>query len=758
MKESSVEKLVKILLYATALTPIILLAKFSFPYVTVRTTFFRVIMEITAILFLCLLIRNKISLSNLKKSYFFWLWSGLLAVELVAAAAGQSFITSLFSNLERMWGIFTVAHLFLFYFLARSFFGERQWQTFFNISFGVSLLVSAYGIVQRFPTLFNIYVFEAGIGRITSTLGNPTYVAIYLLFNIAFALIFFFKNWQRHLKYFYLAVIAVDFFAFALTDIRGAYLGMILGVGLALFLYLFLGRSKKYKIVFASLIAVGILVSGIIFLNPKNKIISELPILNRLSTISLTATTVKTRLMSWNAAWQGFKEYPVLGVGMENFNVIFNKYFKASYYNLAPTETYFDRAHNQYLNLVAESGPLALALYLALFFFVGYYLIRGYQLKKFELDEFLILLAMAIAYGVHIFFVFDDINSFLFFAALLAFIEFRYWGANLVSVQPPTKKINIFIKAAAGAAIFLLAFCVYNFNFKVLQASGLSAQGYMASDLKQKIEYFNQSLDLNVISAENLVVNDVDFLTALPDQVDLTLVDSSTINLLNGALKKAEAALKNEIIKKPTDAFLYLKAAQLNNFEYLFYNDNRYLDSAIDSCQKGIQLSPERLQLYYVLGESYVIGGRNQEATDILEKAIALNPDFNVGYYYLGRAYLTDNQADQAYDLIINEAISKRSYKPQNTKILLALSVPYAEKQDYPKLAIIYQEILKIDPKDAKVAAALAAVWVQLDQYDKAIEAAQQAAAIDPTFASDAQLFIEMIKSGQIQQLKEITR
>ena len=751
------EAAIKVLLYLTALTPLVLLANFSFSYVTVKTVFFRVLIEISAILFLWLLLKNKIGLTNFKKNYFFWLWLGLLVVESVAALAGQSYLTSFFSNLERMWGIFTVAHLFLFYCLIRIFFGEKEWRNFFNISFAVSMLVSIYGIVQRFPNTFGIYVFEAGIQRITSTLGNPTYVAIYLLFNIVFALIFFFKEQRRSFKIFYLAAITLDLFAFALTDIRGAYLGIILGAGVALFLYLFLGKNKKYKIAFISLLAVGILIAGFIFLNPQNKFISRVPILNRLSTISLTSTTVKTRLMSWNAAWQGFKQYPVLGVGMENFNIVFNKYFQASYYNLAPTETYFDRAHNQYLNLLAESGPAALLIYLGMFYLIGYYLIKNYRTEKIPLTEFLILLAIFVAYGVHIFFVFDDINSFLFFALLVAFIEFHY-RSDVPAPDNGAAKLNLFTKILVALGILILIFSIYSFNFKTLKAAGLSAQGYMVSNFEDKVKYFNESIDTNIIPAENLIFNDVDFLTSLSDQLSELSSDQRRVKLFDSAIQKVKAALHNEITKKPANAFLYLKDGQLNNLAYLFYNDKSYLESAISDLKKGIELSPQRLQLYYVLGESYVIGERDQEAKDILEKALQLNPDFAASYYYLGRAYLVSGDIDRAYDYIINQAIKDRNYIPENTQILLALSQPFVKNQNYQKVVVIYEEILTIDTKNAQVAAGLAAAYVQLDQFDKAIEAAQRAAALDPSFASDAELFIKMIKSGQIQELKEMTR
>lgn len=234
--------------------------------------------------------------------------------------------------------------------------------------------------------------------------------------------------------------------------------------------------------------------------------------------------------MSWNAAWQGFKQYPVLGVGMENFDIIFNKYFKASYFNLAPSETYFDRVHNQYLNLLVENGILALLLYLGFPVLLGYYLIGGYRQKVFALNEFLILAAMSTAYFIHIFFVFDDINSFLFFAVLLAFVEFRYWQNNIVALESAKKPVRSAVKFLGALAMLVLAFSIYSFNFKVLEASSASAEGYMSANFDEKINYFNRSLDLNIIPAENLVINYVDFLNELSDKLDQVATDQKRYN------------------------------------------------------------------------------------------------------------------------------------------------------------------------------------------------------------------------------------
>lgn len=758
MNDLKVRKILKYLLYFVAFVPILLFSGYSFPYVTFRTVIFRALMEAICILVLWLYLEGKIKFANLKNNYFFWIFGTLLLLEFIAAIIGESFIVSFWSDMERMWGIFTLIHLFLFYFGLRAFFQEKEWKVFLNISFVVSLLVSLYGIIQRFPQIFQIYVFEAGISRISSTLGNATYVAIYLIFNILFAFYFLLKERECKGKYqyFYATVILIDFFAFSLTDIRGAYLGFILGILSAAVLYLFLGKNKKYKTGAGTLIALSFLCGVLIFWPPTKKLVANIPILNRLSTISLSATTAKTRFMGWNAAWQGFKERPFFGVGIENYNVVFNKYFNASYYNLAPTETYFDRAHNQFLNILVESGIFAFLIYLIIPLLLFYYLARSYKKEKIGLSGFLTFTALTIAYFVHVFFVFDDINSFLFLLILAAFIESMVRENNLI-VFEEGKRSNL-SNYLAFPAIIILLFAIYNYNYKILKVSKLSASAYLSEDFKNAVGYYNDSLNENITPIENIVVKYVDYLTDFSNELDKIKNDKEYKELFEASFKRLEKALEEEINKKPNDVFLYMKFAELDNLQFLYFQNEKYSGRAAQNLKKAITLSPERLQLYYILGETYVISGQNNEARVILERALSLNPNFNASYYYLGRAYMANKELDKAFDYMVTEAIVKRKFNPEDNKILIFLAMEYAKGKKYEKVVKIYETIVMLEPQNADIMAALSASYIQTGQYDKAIETAKKTAEIDPAFKREADLFINLIERGEIDELKKITQ
>ncbi len=748
----------RVLLYATAVLPVVLWAGVTFPYVTIRTALFRVIVEVVVGVVLLLWVKGRIRFAPLRGQYFFWIFAALVAVESVAAFFGESPVASFFGDLERMWGIITVAHLFLFYLLTRILFAEREWRTFLHVSFVTSVGVSVYGIIQRNPDFFHVYLFGAGEGtRIFSTLGNPTYVAIYLLFNIAFALYLLLRAQHGKLWYFYLAVLAVDLYAFTLTDIRGAYLGFGTGAACAALAYLFMGarRRAKQALVVAGVLGVIVLSFGVRF--KSTDVVQHIPILRRLVSISLNDETTQTRFIGWNAAKQGFLKDPLTGVGMENYNVLFNTYFPARYYLLAPTETYFDRAHNQFFNILAESGVVALAAYLAFPAAIGYYLIRGYRSRRLNLPEFLLFGALSIAYFVHLFFVFDDFHSLLFFAVFLGLIEFRCHGVTLL-VSPAPGAVWPARAARIAAAVLMVPVVLYSavfLNLNVIRAAWDTGHAFLSEDIGESLRYYRRALALNLIPSENVTFNFVEYLIDLSKKKDDIQADVPLKTSVFAGFFEAEQALLGEIEKKPNDAAFYLKLGQLNNTWFLIDGNKEHLANAIGHLERAVELSPGRIQMYLVLGESYVLADESEKAIEILEQAASLEPDFSGTYYYLGRAFLTNGELDKAYDAIVNKGFIERGYWPENNTIAFVLAEELANAGEYGKMVTTYEHLARFEYRNPRVFSALATAYVLGDRLVDAITAAQKAAVLDPSFAPEAAAFIQAIEEGRIDELKQ---
>ncbi len=121
-----------------------------------------------------------------------------------------------------------------------------------------------------------------------------------------------------------------------------------------------------------------------------------------------TVQTKETYLLSvgsgidrWNlrqAAWKMFRTHPILGVGMGNFGYLYNAYRPVG----AEAVSYVAKAHNQYLEVLAETGIIGFAIFMviivqaALMFWRSFQTTRSTFWKAIVLGSFASLVGIAI--------------------------------------------------------------------------------------------------------------------------------------------------------------------------------------------------------------------------------------------------------------------------------------------------------------------------------------------------------------------------
>ena len=749
LSAGNLKKAVKYLLYAAAITPAIVLGNVLFPYISSRTIFFRTVIELAIIIFLFVLTKNKFKL-NKERNYFLWIFSAFVISNVISSFFSFSILISWFSDIERMWGVFTLIHLWMFYFLLRSFFNGKEWKVFFNVFIAVSLYVSFYGIIQYYPEVFNMEVFSVGKTRIISTLGNSAYVAIYTTFSAFFALFLLLKTKDRWQQAYYLFVIIINLFAFSLASIRGTTLGLIAAFIATALLYILLGQNKKAKAGIATLVILGSSVLFFAFLNPENTIVKNNSTLQRISSISLYGGTVETRFIGWNAAWQGFKEHPIFGVGMDNFNIVFNKYFNADYYLFAPSEPYFDRSHNAILDVLVMNGIVGFIIFLGFPVFILYYLIKGYREEKIKLDEFLLFTGLTITYFVHLIFVFDDLNSYSAFVAMFAFIEYRHHKEAMIEFDE-IRKENKFLIPIIIVSIFILL-ATYQFNIKVGQACKAAVDPYKYNnDLEKITESFNKAIDYNIIPSRNVVLAYVNYLVGAGSSIQEIIQDKPSLELLRKGTLEASEALDKEIKKDPENAMLYSRKAELDNIAYMVNSDSTYIDSAIENNNKAISLSREHLQYYYSLANSYIISNRTPEAIEVIQNAIAVNGRYMASYYHLARVYLADRQLEQA--LKTAKIFVNLGQKPPDNSFFLLLAKRFKENSDIKGELAALELARESGVYNEQILTNLIRVYLSMGEGQKAIDISFELGEMDKKFEQDSQYIIQEIEAGRIEGL-----
>src|SRR3989344_489227 len=350
-------KILQVLLFAALITPLLLSSKFFFPYISSKTFYFRLIIEIAFGLYLWIVFKN----ASFRPKWS-WIERALViyvAIVFVTSLIGINFYRSFWGNVERGEGILTLLHVVAYFFiLANLFRSEATWRRFFLTSVIVSLLVGFYALLQRAGTenflLFKI--FPGDVSRISGTIGNAAFFGGYILINIFLSAWLFYRSRSTWQKFLCGVIIAAQVYFVNASQTRGALLGLVVA---AMLLLLGLGfSSHRRSLRFGALGLLGILIlSGIFFWSGRDSVfVAKFGGLSRLANISLSDITAESRLLTWQASWQGFQDRFFQGYRYENFNIAFNKYFPPEIFRDSGSEIWFDRAHNAFFDVAVSSG------------------------------------------------------------------------------------------------------------------------------------------------------------------------------------------------------------------------------------------------------------------------------------------------------------------------------------------------------------------------------------------------------------------
>jgi len=411
------------------LIPLITASSMYFPFITGKAFFFRVIvMLMFGAWSILALYDHRV---RPKWSPVAWALAALGGVALIASLLGVNPSDSIWSNFERMMGWITLLHLGLLFITLAHTFRPKHWNYLFYLSLGISVIVAFIGYGQIPDT-----------SRIDSTLGNPIYLAMYTVFHAMLAGFFILyrfrirlqeskKIWTDWQPYLFGLVGILNLLALYFTRGRGAMLGLLVGLGVALILVaIFERRHVWVRYVATGAVILTVLVGGIFLANRNTDFVQNNDVLSSFANISLNEGTAGARMDIWSVAFEGYAHSPktiLIGWGPGNFNYVFNTYYNPELFD---QETWFDRAHNVAIEWLVAAGPLGFLSYLALFV-TAIYLIwkrderRDDEWMELSVLEKSMLTGLVLAYLVQNLFVFDHLVSYWLLAMLLAWIHGR---------------------------------------------------------------------------------------------------------------------------------------------------------------------------------------------------------------------------------------------------------------------------------------------------------------------------------------------
>lgn len=657
--------------------------------------------------------------------------SSFAVIALIADIFGVNPLRSIWSNFERMEGWMAIIHAWAYFMVIGAVFIEKKlWQRFFNISLIAAACVSLYGFIQ----LGGGAMIHQGSTRIDASLGNAIYLAVYMLFHTFIALYLLAIAWgKKHYGMVTLYGILALIFVFMIfeTATRGTLIGLV-GGGLVtlLVLTIFDKTHKTLRVVSGSLIGLVIILGVLFYTNKDAGFIQKNETLRRMASISWQDTKTQARGFIWPMAINEVFDSPktaIIGLGQENFNYIFNENYNPKMWN---QEQWFDRVHNIYLDWLVAGGLLGLISYLALFVFS---LISVWK-ADISIKERAVLLGLLVAYGIHNFFVFDNLVSYVFFFSILAFAHFLSGGASLQWIE---KRIHL-----------------HKENFVIVR-------DYLVFPL-MIIVFFVTLYFINV----------------RPVQANLRLVESlracvpqNSIAKITESYKKALAldqSMSNQEIREQ----LIHCGETVANGQYSGADKQQFLDYILAEVENQISETPNDARIYTLAGGFFNVIGNRIQAERLLTKAHELSPRKQSISLQLASMYVNASELDKALELFKQAYEGDPTYENAKTAYLSTLVISgkeeeakkifgndpalyenvqiaqlYVSFKNYPKAIALLKKLLVQNPKNLEAGIRLAQTQYMAGLKYDAIATLRQVAVNNPELKAEIDLAIKDIET-----------
>ena len=648
-----IAKLIPYFLLAPAIFPLVYISGLVYPYVAPKTFLLQGIGIIALAAFAYAAFSGQAFFYGRLRSRFSWIPAALLLVAYATSLLGIDFYRSFWGLFDRGDGLLTLTVITTLFYLTllsadRAFF-DRLIKT-------VSVVAGAVAIIAVLQWIGALFGAGAAFlppvsGRIGSTFGNAAFLAGYL--GTAFFVILIARRdstlaWRRV----YTAAALLSVFAVLVAATRGTILALFLASFVALVHASWKGGESVRR--FSRFSLAGLVLLTVLFFGFRSQLVhAPFEPIRRIASISLSDSTVASRLFVWQRIGAEALERPFLGYGAEHIDQLFDKIYDPSLI----IEQWFDRAHNAFLDYFAQYGVFGLALYLA---FIGAFAISALRLYRREPPGFanagVLFFLLILTYAVQNFFVFDTPSSLWLLYALFALLIAQSSDAPASSLR----RLSPMIPAFAFAAIALL---IIPAVASPLYANFLLTKGYLLHviDVNRANAYFERGLSLGTYADLEYGYQAYSMYT---DHQAVMLSGKERVAAYEYALSVLSANFK----KYPYDA----RTATYLGHVIDTAPPEAQIDDAFDQqvLVRAIELSPLRAQAWYMLanislrkvntlpqgdrrGEKYV-----REAIGILEiyaeKETTLPlPRYTLAslYYKLGDLASAKKWADEAYAL-----------------------------------------------------------------------------------------------------------
>lgn len=447
--------------------------------------------------------------------------------------------------------------------------------------------------------------------RIFSTMGQPNWLAQYLVLIIPLALAFLLSEKNSRIRLYWSLVTITLFVAFIFTNSRSGAVGLL--VSLIVFAVLvgkdFIRKNLKLILPLTFMILISITVFGAtLFTRLKEGLTQK-------QQLGTESTTI--RLIVWQGAFEVFKHNPIFGTGPETFAYSYYQYRPVSHNATTEWNFFYNKAHNEFLNYLANTGLLGIVAYLAFLLTALFALYRSSRLRANDSDSHHIFSSAAFAsvlgYQTTIFFGFSTVASQLVMFLMIPLVL-------IISDQTSIKQLspNLPFRKLAAFIILLVALWLLTFVLRIYFADVIFQRAKSASDTNSIIRLSNA---VDIFPGKNpFYLSEYAYTNAL---LATSTEDQEAAKVFKN---EAESAANLSLRISPKNIVVIRKIA--STYLLLIDVDESDKSKAIALGLKLVQIAPTDPSAYLSLAKILATSDHPQEAKDSLNLSLKLKPDY----------------------------------------------------------------------------------------------------------------------------------
>lgn len=634
----------RLCVFVALFSPLVSTTQFVFPYIAPSNFFFQIIIAIASICFFLLIAINPSHLP--RKTMLFWAMSVFFLIQGLLIFSSIDPARSFLGSVERMGGWWNIFHYYLFFIMVVSLLNNEK--TIKKLIF-CSLVAASIGSFQYLISNAQLVPETSYVARYA--LGNPGFLANYLVLQMPLALWALLNSKQREVKVAAVVLMIVFGYITVYVGNRAAFLG--LGSEIFLLCGYFAYRNKKTR----PWLLVTILLLSLSFvfaLTQRNSdFVKKTPFLGKITNWSLSDTTVASRLEMWKIGLQAFKQKPIVGWGREMIGNAFEENYDPAFYIINPSETWTDRLHNTLVDELVNGGIIGIGAYI---FLLCVILKTLFNLRNQENESaryfFPIFGCFVVAYLIQVSFTLDTMGTYLplfLGLSIIAAYTIKQNNSDKKTIILPQVKATFLLSAClmlTGSILFTALPAMANhYAYNAMNSIGRSSTVFVSENKKMD----SIMSDKNPYKAELLI----QFGRAIRDISELGVKDELLIPFQDLILEKYKLVLP----KRPLDIRLrtllaynlYSKARQTK--------DADLANEAIQSWDYMVSHYPLRQQFLTSAAFANVLKRNFRISIDLMEKAVSLAPDsFDVNWNLaiIGMAAKEDIIAARAFQRAID--------------------------------------------------------------------------------------------------------